>query len=286
MKAFVHQLRDDIAVVGWACRLPGANSVEQLWPLLLEGRCAVTRMPKDRFPLERFSHPRKHERGKSYTWAAGVLDDSWGFDPAVFGISPREAVQIDPQQRLLLQLTWEALEDAGIRPSSVAGSETGVFIGASQADYGDAFFYDPAVSDAHSATGTAVAILANRISYIYGLHGPSITTDTACSSSLVALHQAMEALHSGRIETAIVGGSNLLAGPSSWVGFSQAGMLSEKGLCQAFDAGGGWLRARGRRGCAGSAQGCTGSSPEKSDPWIGACHRSELGWPHQRHFDA
>jgi phthiocerol/phenolphthiocerol synthesis type-I polyketide synthase C len=246
MKAFVHQLRDDIAVVGWSCRLPGANSIDQLWSLLLEGRCAITRMPEDRFPLERFGHPRKHERGKSYTWAAGIVDDIWGFDPAVFGISPREAIQIDPQQRLLLQLTWEALEDAGIRPSSIANSDVGVYVGASQADYGDAFFGDPAVSDAHSATGTAVAILANRISYIYGLHGPSITVDTACSSSLVALHQAMEALRSGRIDTAIVGGCNLLAGPSSWVGFSQAGMLSEKGLCQAFAAGAdGFVRAEG-----------------------------------------
>ncbi len=246
MKAFVHQLRDDIAVVGWACRLPGANSIEELWSLLLEGRCAVTRMPEDRFPLARFGHPRKHERGRSYTWAAGVVDDVWGFDPAVFGISPREAVQIDPQQRILLQLTWEALEDAGIRPSSLASSDAGVFVGASQADYGDAFFNDPALSDAHSATGTALAILANRISYIYGLHGPSITIDTACSSSLVALHQAMEALRSGRIDTAIVGGCNLLAGPSSWVGFSQAGMLSEKGLCQAFAAGAdGFVRAEG-----------------------------------------
>ncbi len=242
----VHQLRDDIAVVGWSCRLPGANSIDQLWSLLLEGRCAISRMPEDRFPLERFSHPRKHERGKSYTWAAGIVDDVWGFDASVFGISPREAIQIDPQQRLLLQLTWEALEDAGIRPSSVSNSDIGVYVGASQSDYGDKFFPDPAVTDAHSATGTALAILANRISYIYGFHGPSLTVDTACSSSLVALHQAMEALRSGRIDTAIVGGCNLLAGPSSWVGFSQAGMLSEKGLCQAFAAGAdGFVRAEG-----------------------------------------
>ena len=246
MRNSVHQLRGDIAVVGWSCRLPGANSIDQLWSLLLEGRCAITRMPEDRFPLANFSHPRKQERGKSYTWAAGVLDDIWSFDPGVFGISPREAAQIDPQQRLLLQLTWEALEDAGIRPSSVANSDVGVYVGASQADYGDAFFNDPAITDAHSATGTALAILANRISHIYGLHGPSLTVDTACSSSLVALNQAMEALRSGRIDTAIVGGCNLLAGPSSWVGFSQAGMLSEKGLCQAFAAGAdGFVRAEG-----------------------------------------
>jgi phthiocerol/phenolphthiocerol synthesis type-I polyketide synthase C len=243
---FVHHLRDDIAVVGWACRLPGAKSVNELWSLLLEERCAISRVPDDRFPLERFGHPRRQERGKSYTWAAGILDDVWGFDPAVFGISPREAIQIDPQQRILLQLTWEALEDAGIRPSSIANSEVGVFVGASQTDYGHAFFGDPAVADAHFAPGTALAILANRISYVYGLHGPSITVDTACSSSLVALHQAVEALRAGRIDTAIVGGSNLIASPASFIAFSQANMLSPKGLCQAFSAtADGFVRAEG-----------------------------------------
>lgn len=244
--SFVHHLRDNIAIVGWACRLPGASSVDELWSLLLEERCAISRVPDDRFPLERFGHPRRQERGKSYTWAAGVLDDVWGFDPAVFGISPREAVQIDPQQRILLQLTWEALEDAGIRPSSIANSEAGVFVGASQTDYGHAFFGDTAVADAHFAPGTALAILANRISYVYGLHGPSITVDTACSSSLVALHQAVESLRSGRIDTAIVAGSNLIASPASFIAFSQANMLSPNGLCQAFSAkADGFVRAEG-----------------------------------------
>ena len=244
--SFVHHLRDNIAIVGWSCRLPGARSVDELWSLLLEERCAVTRVPDDRFSLDRFGHPRRQERGKSYTWAAGILDDVWGFDPAVFGISPREAVQIDPQQRILLQLTWEALEDAGIRPSSIANTEVGVFVGASQTDYGHAFFGDQAVADAHFAPGTALAILANRISYVYGLHGPSVTVDTACSSSLVALHQAVEALRSGRVDTAIVGGSNLIASPASFIAFSQANMLSPNGLCQAFSAkADGFVRAEG-----------------------------------------
>jgi phthiocerol/phenolphthiocerol synthesis type-I polyketide synthase C len=242
----VHRLRSDIAVVGWACRLPGANSIAELWSLLLEGRCAVSKVPADRFPLDKFGHPRRQEKGKSYTWAAGILDDIWGFDPTVFGISPREAVQIDPQQRILLQLTWEALEDAGIPPSSIANTEVGVFVGASQTDYGHAFFGDPAIADAHFAPGTALAILANRISYIYNLQGPSITVDTACSSSLVALHQAVEALRSGRIETAIVAGSNLIASPASFIAFSQANMLSPNGLCQTFSANAdGFVRAEG-----------------------------------------
>ena len=242
----VHYLHDEIAVIGWSCRLPGANSVSDLWSLLLEGRCAISQVPADRFPLARYGHPRRNERGKSYTWAAGVLDDVWGFDPGVFGISPREAAQMDPQQRILLQLTWEALEDAGIRPSAIAGSDVGVFVGASQTDYGHAISGDQAMADSHFATGNALAILANRISYIYDLHGPSITLDTACSSSLVALHHATEALRAGRIETAIVGGINVIASPAEFVTFSQAAMLSPTGLCRAFSADAdGYVRAEG-----------------------------------------
>ena len=244
--AEVHYLHDEIVVVGWACRFPGAGSIAALWSLLIEGRCAVSQVPPDRFSLARYGHPRRRERGKSYTWAAGVLDDIWGFDPAVFGISPREAEQMDPQQRILLQLTWEALEDAGVRPSSIAGKDVGVFVGASQTDYAHAIYGDQAIADSHFATGNALAILANRISYIYDLRGPSITVDTACSSSLVALHQAVEALRSGRIETAIVGGINVIGSPAEFISFSQASMLSPTGLCRAFSADAdGYVRAEG-----------------------------------------
>ncbi len=246
--AEIHHLRerDNIAIVGWSCRLPGADSIESLWRLLIDGRCAVTQVPPDRFSLQRFGHPRRQERGKTYTWAAGVLDDVWGFDPSVFGISPREAEQMDPQQRILLQLTWEALEDAGIPPSSLAGSDTGVFVGGSQTDYAHSMFADYAIADPHFATGNALAILANRVSYIFDLHGPSVTIDTACSSSLVALHQACEALRSGRVDTAIVGGINVIASAAEFVSFSQASMLSPTGLCHAFSADAdGYVRAEG-----------------------------------------
>lgn len=242
----VHYLRDKVAIVGWSCRLPGASTVNQLWELLLDGKCTVTEVPEDRFVKERFGHPRKQEKGKSYTWAAGVLDDLWGFDPTVFGISPREALQLDPQQRLLLQMTWEALEDAGIRPSSLVGSETGVFVGGSQSDYGQMFFADHAIADSQFATGTALAILSNRISYAFDFRGPSVTVDTACSSSLVALHQAIEALRSGRIDTAIVAGINAISSPAAFIAFSQASMLSQTGRCHAFsDDADGFVRAEG-----------------------------------------
>lgn len=235
-----------VTIIGRACRLPGANSAAELWSVLAEGRCTVSRIPKDRWPLERLLHPRPKERGRSYTWAAGVLDDIWGFEPAVFGISPREAEQMDPQQRLLLELTWEALEDAGIRPSALAGMETGVFVGGSTLDYGNLRLHDPSGADAYFATGNTLAVLSNRISYVFDLHGPSFTVDTACSSSFVALDAAVAAIQAGRIETAIVGGVNILASPFGFISFSQATMLSQTGLCRAFSAkADGYVRAEG-----------------------------------------
>ncbi|GJE18477.1 L-threonine 3-dehydrogenase [Methylobacterium marchantiae] len=238
--------RTDIAIVGRSCRLPGAPSIEGLWQLLSEGRCAVGRIPDDRWSLERFGHPRAQERGKSYTWSAGVLEDIWSFDPGVFGISPREAEQMDPQQRLLLELTWEALEDAGLRPSAVAGTGIGVFVGASSLDYGNLRVLDTSSGDAYAATGNTLSILSNRISYIYDLKGPSFTVDTACSSSLVALDAAVAAIASGRIDTAVVAGVNLLASPFNFICFSNAQMLSRTGLCQAFSANAdGYVRSEG-----------------------------------------
>ncbi|HVI29424.1 SDR family NAD(P)-dependent oxidoreductase [Hansschlegelia sp.] len=235
-----------LAIVGRSCRLPGANDVESFWSLLSEGRCAVTSVGEDRWNHARYLHPRKGEPGKTYTFAAGVLDDIWGFDPAAFGISPREAEQMDPQQRLSLQLVWEALEDAGIPPSSIAGSETGVYVGTSSLDYGNRIIFDPASADAYFATGNTLSIVSNRISYIYDLHGPSFTVDTACSSSLVALNEAVAALKAGRIERAIVVGVSILASPFPFITFAQATMLSPRGRCHAFDASGdGYVRSEG-----------------------------------------
>src|SRR5262249_4246004 len=161
-----------------------------------------------------------------------------------FGISPREAEQMDPQQRLLLELVWEALEDAGIPPSALKGSNTGVFVGASSLDYGSRLMADMAAIDAHFMLGNTLSVIANRISYIYGLKGPSFTVDTACSSSRVALNQAMLALASGTIDTAIIAGVNIIANPTSFIGFSRAGMLSPTGICRPFAAGAdGYVRA-------------------------------------------
>ena len=210
------------------------------------GACAVRSIPADRWSLERLSHPRIAERGRSYTWAAGCLDDIWGFDPGAFGMSPREAEMIDPQQRLLLELTWEALEDAGVPPSRLAGTDTGVFVGVSAVDHSTLRLLDMSSADAYMMTGNTLSIVANRISYIFDLHGPSFIVDTACSSGLVALNEAIVNLRSGRIDTAIVGGVSVLATPHAFVGFSQAAMLSRRGLCQAFSANAdGYVRAEG-----------------------------------------
>src|SRR5439155_2461406 len=130
---------------------------------------------------------------------------------------------------------WHALEDAGIPPSKVAGVDAGVYIGASATDYSDLRLGDPAGADSYFMTGSTLSILANRISYVFDLHGPSLAVDTACSSSLVALHEACEAIRGGRIASAIVGGINLLLAPYPFVGFCRASMLSSRGRCFAFD---------------------------------------------------
>ena len=180
------QSRSEIAIVGYACRLPGARHSDEFWQLLRNNRCSVSWITPDRFPTQSLYHPAPDQIGRSYTFAAGVIDDVWGFDAAAFGMSPREAEQVDPQHRHLLEVVHDALSHAGIRPSRLAGSDTGVYIGASSADYVARFFADPSVVDVHMMTGNSVSIMANRISYTLDLRGPSIAIDTACSSSLVA----------------------------------------------------------------------------------------------------
>jgi acyl transferase domain-containing protein/NADPH:quinone reductase-like Zn-dependent oxidoreductase/acyl carrier protein len=237
---------EDVLVVGRACRLPNASSVAELWDNLQAGRLAVGPIPDDRWSKDRYGHPRMREPGRSYVWSAGTIDDIWGFDPAVFGISPREAEQMDPQQRILLELTWEALEDAGLRRSDLAGKPVGVFVGASTTEYQTLRNSDIATADGYSATGGALSIISNRISHAFDFRGPSFTVDTACSSSLVALTQALSALREGTIDTAIVGGVNSLLSPYGFVLFSQATMLSPDGLCRTFDAkANGYVRAEG-----------------------------------------
>ncbi len=183
-----------IAIVGASCRFPGASSLEAYWELLASGTDAISQVDASRWSTRFYYHPTRGEPAKSYTWSAGLLNDVDLFEPAFFGISPREAAQMDPQQRMLLELVWHAAEDAGIPASKLAGSATGVYIGASATDYRDLRLGDPASGDSYFMTGGTLSILANRISYVFDLRGPSLTVDTACSSSLVALHHACEAI--------------------------------------------------------------------------------------------
>src|SRR6516164_4868901 len=235
-----------IAIVGASCRFPGAQDLEEFWQLLVSARDAVSEVDDRRWSTRFYYHPNRSEPGKSYTWAAGLIDGIDLFEPSFFGISPREAAQMDPQQRLLLELVWHAFEDAGIPTSKIAGSATGVYIGASTTDYYDLRVGDPASADSYSVTGNTLSVFANRISYVFDLRGPSLTIDTACSSSLVALHHACEAIRAKRVATAIVGGINLLLAPYPYLGFCSASMLSRRGRCFAFDErADGYVRGEG-----------------------------------------
>ncbi|HWX47822.1 MAG TPA: SDR family NAD(P)-dependent oxidoreductase [Roseomonas sp.] len=235
-----------VAIVGAACRLPGAESLEGLWALLARGGDAVGTLPADRFTQAAFFHPRKSEPGRSYSFAAGHLGEIGGFDAAAFGLSPREAAEMDPQQRLLLEVAAEALEDAGWPASQLAGRPVGVWVGGSSTDYAELRLGDASGADRYFMTGNTLSILANRLTNVFDLRGPGQTVDTACSSSLVALDAAVAALRAGRVEAALVGGVQLLLSPFAFTGFSRAGMLSARGRCQAFDAAAdGYVRGEG-----------------------------------------
>ncbi|MDQ7990013.1 MAG: type I polyketide synthase [Candidatus Dactylopiibacterium sp.] len=234
-----------VAIVGNAFRFPSTTRT-RFWPDLLAARNLVTEVPADRWATDAFLHPDRAHAGTSCTFAAGTLGNVSGFDAAFFGISPREATHMDPQQRMLLEMSWEALEDAGIPPSSLRGSNCGVYLGLVCADHAFRFGEDLAVIDASSATGNTASVAANRLSYFYDWHGPSMAVDTACSSSLVAFHQACQAIRSGEISCAIAGGINLHLHPYGFLVFSKASMLSQRGLCNAFDADGdGYVRSEG-----------------------------------------
>lgn len=236
-----------IALVGMAFRFPGDCRDETgFWSALMNGRDLVTEIPPDRWATAELRHTRRAEPGRSITFSAGVLSRIDAFDAAFFGISPREAAWLDPQQRLLLELSWEAMENAGIPPSSLAGSDCAVYVGIAALDYGTRGLDDLASLSSNSMTGNTLSVAANRLSYLYDLHGPSLAVDTACSSSLVALHHACRAIQTGEASCALVGGVNLLLHPYPFVGFTKAAMLSATGRCRPFDASGdGYVRAEG-----------------------------------------
>ncbi|WP_047249628.1 hybrid non-ribosomal peptide synthetase/type I polyketide synthase [Chromobacterium subtsugae] len=224
-----------VAIIGAACRFPGANSLQALRNLLLEEREAVDQIAIDRGAIAADGVSR-----------AGLIDPPDGFDPPFFGIAQREANQMDPQQRLVMELAVEALESAGIPRASLAGSRTGVYIGISTFDYSRLQMNEGQDLDLYAGTGNAFSIVANRLSYFLNLAGPSLAVDTACSSSLTAAHLAVRALRAGEIDLAIVGGVNLLLAPDLMKVFAGAKMLSPDGRCKTFDAAAdGYVRGEG-----------------------------------------
>ncbi len=236
-----------IAIIGASLRLPGGiDTADAYWDILANGRDVVTQIGPERWDTKAFLHPDKKTRGRSYTFCAGVIDNVAHFDPGFFGISPREATQMDPQQRLTLNLAWEALENANIAPARLRGSDAGVFVGVSGTDYANRIISDPSSINAYFMTGNVQSLVANRISYVFDLRGPSFSIDTACSSSLVAVNAACLSLLNGTCSMALVGGVNLLLSPFPFIGFSKANMLSPTGRCKAFDASAdGYVRAEG-----------------------------------------
>ncbi|MDX3195103.1 beta-ketoacyl synthase N-terminal-like domain-containing protein, partial [Streptomyces sp. MN03-5084-2B] len=224
---------EPIAVIGLGCRLPGGiESPEAFWRFLDAGGDGTGDVPEGRW--ETFA-PAEDLAGVPSR--GGFLADVAGFDAEFFGITPREAEAMDPQQRILLEVVWAALEHAGIPPSTLRGSRTGVFVGLSATEYGSLTMADVAGVDVWSGTGAAASIAANRLSYLLDLRGPSLTLDTACSSSLVAVHQAVQSLRRGESETALVAGVNVLLAPGITAGFHRAGVLAADGHCKPFDAG-------------------------------------------------
>ncbi len=242
-------VNEPIAVVGMACRFPGAPTLDEFWKLIVERRDSFRVMDPARWDVEGLFDSDPDTPGKMATKWFATLDNIGDFDAKFFSIAPREAGRMDVQQRLLLECAWESLEHAGIPADQLAGTATGVFVGIGATDYSkmaaqrDDFFE---LLDAHVGTGNALSIAANRISYILDLRGPSLAIDTACSSGLVCVHAAVNSLRSGESDVALAGAVNAIVSPETSIAFSKARMLSPTGRCRPFDAeANGYVRGEG-----------------------------------------
>ncbi len=237
---------ETIAIVGVACRLPGADSPTAFWDNLCRGVLSIEEVPAARWSIASHYDPRPRQPGKTISKWGGFLRQVDQFDARFFGISRFEAERMDPQQRLLLEVAWESLEHAGLAGDALAGSDAGVFIGVILNEYLQRVAADKSRLGGHSATGNFLSIVANRLSYFLNLKGPSLAIDTACSSSLTAVHLAVQSLRAGECSLALAGGAQVLLDPDVWIDYSEAGMLAPDGHCKPFDdRANGFVRGEG-----------------------------------------
>jgi acyl transferase domain-containing protein len=238
--------RPRIAVIGMGCRFPGADGTEEFWRLLCESVDVISGVPADRWDADALWSSDPAEPGRTYCRWGGFMEQGDWFDAALFGISENEAEHMDPQQGLVLEVAWQALENAGIAPRSLSGSETGVFVGISNNDFDRKLCRDLVNLDLRAGTGTSYSIVANRISYMLGLRGPSFALDAACASSLATIHLACQSLWLHECDLALAGGTHLVLSPEKTVTFSCGGLLSRRGRCQSLsDEADGYVRGDG-----------------------------------------
>jgi polyketide synthase PksN len=236
-----------IAIVGMSGVMPQADDLDEYWEKLKNAKNnMITLVPEDRWKWEDYYGDPFDGKNKTKIKWGGFMREIDKFDPSFWGISPREAAMMDPQQRIFLETVWKTIEDSGHKVSELSGTKTGIFVGAATKDYIDLMGSLEVELDGYSGTGTSHAVLANRVSYMLNLHGPSAPLDTACSSSLVALHRAIESIHTGSSDMAIVGGVQVILTPAGHISFGAAGMLSEDGKCKTFDErANGYVRGEG-----------------------------------------